>query len=138
MVLTDHNNRPSKEGWKNLSSHKNNKPGEKLSEEFGHDHVKTKKDAEGNTLYRLMDYDEIAKLLNDKNTFCVVPGEELTDRAGHNPVHMSAINTAETIGVKRKATVLETAKADAARVVAHAKAHKRPVFRARPLPNPHR
>ncbi len=128
VVLTDHNNRPTKTGWANLHRHRANDPAGKLAKAFGHDHVVTKKDAKGNTLHRLLDYDAIAKLLNVPGKFAVVPGEELTDGVGYNPVHMNAINTVKTIGVKRLKTVLETAKGDAARARAHEKAHKRPVF----------
>jgi hypothetical protein len=128
VVLTDHNNRPSENGWVNLHKHLANDPAGKLAREFGDAAVVTKKDDEGNTLHRLLSYEEVARLLDNPGRFAVVPGEELTNRAGPNPVHMSAINTAETIGVERATTVLETARADAARVRVHEREHQRPVF----------
>ncbi len=126
VVLTDHNNRPTEEGWKDISRYKAEDPAGTLANEFGHDHVKTKQDAKGKTLHRLLSYDAVSKLVNAHGEFLFIPGEELTSKAGRNPVHMSAINTGKTIGVVQKGTVLETAKANAARARAHEKSYTPP------------
>jgi hypothetical protein len=128
VVLTDHNRRPVESGWTNLRKYRAYDPAGKLAQHFGDSAVVTKQDGEGNTLHRMLSYDEVAELVDVPGKFAAVPGEELTNRAGSNPVHMSAINTVETIGVKRATGVLETAQADAARVRAHEKKHNRPVF----------
>jgi len=129
VVLTDHNKRPTQTGWIDLHKHHANDPDGKLAAEFGQDAVVTKRDKDGKTLHRMLSYDEVAALVDEPGTFAAVPGEELTNRIGPNPVHMSAINTAETIGIQRGSNnVLETAMADAARVRAHERTHNRPVF----------
>lgn len=100
LVLSDHNLLLEGEKWFPISedpkSRLTNARVEELKKTFGEDQVVLKKTEKGSAM-RLSTLAELRRRFEKPDEFLFIQGEEVTDAWGVKPVHINAINVAETV-----------------------------------------
>jgi hypothetical protein len=113
LALSDHNVMSEGERWIALEKVSERSSGDaftKYLERFGESWVETRQNPEdGSEEVRLKPFSEYTTLVNERDRFLMISGEEITDKArnGHR-IHMNATNLGEHIEPPSGADVAET------------------------------
>lgn len=131
LVLSDHNIFQDAERWFPVSEDgtKRLKPVElqQLIEQFGADAVQLR-EVDGKREMRLLTLGELKARFEVSGQFLLVPGEEVTASFDGHPVHINAVNIAETIPSLKRDSVVELLNDTMEAIAAHGEEHNRSVL----------
>ena len=97
LVFTDHNTLANSERWVEIEKTRGGRKAfDKLKGAFPADWIETRTVDEKEEV-RLKRFEEIYARFNQKDTFLLIQGEEISDRFGKAPIHMNASNLVEAI-----------------------------------------
>jgi hypothetical protein len=130
LALSDHNTLSQGQRWIGIGT-VNQRSRESAFpaylERFGHSWVQTR--GEGESLQvRLKPFDEYRALVEERGTFIMIQGEEITGSFERRPIHINATNLAELIPPQAADSVEATIRAVLTEVNAQAEKHGREVL----------
>lgn len=98
ISLSDHNVLAAGEKWKDIPKHPFRQRGFKAYlEKYGTGWVVYKTDTAGRISVKLKTLEEYRPLFEKKDSFLIMPAEEITDRYKGKPVHIGAVNVRELV-----------------------------------------
>ncbi len=109
LVLSDHNLIQAGEDWFPIEPDSRLTPEQVdiLRSQFGADWPEIR-DEDGKLLMRLRTLTELKAQFEGTGKFCIIPGQEVTDRFESKEIHINAINVDEVIRPQRGSSVLST------------------------------
>lgn len=132
LALSDHNVLSEGMRWmplKTVVARADEGALERYRQRFGDSWVETRGEP-GSEDYevRLKPLDEFRYLVEQRDQFIMIPGEEISDRSEGKPVHINATNVAEVISPAGGATVREAMQNNLRAILAHEREHGREVL----------
>ena len=129
LVLSDHNLIQTSEDWFPIApdSRLTLQQVDLLRETFG-DNWPDIRDDDGTSMMRLRTLSELKSQFDVADEFCLIPGEEVTDRFEKKEVHINALNVDEVIRPQRGSSVSSTIQRNLDAIIAFGEAHNQEVL----------
>jgi hypothetical protein len=132
LALTDHNVLSEGTRWmseKKIVARSDEGVVDRYLDRFGEHWVERRASPEnGEAEVRLKPLNEFRSLLEERNRFIMIAGEEISDRSEGKPVHINATNLADVLQPAGGATVREAMQNNLRMILEHAKSHGRSVL----------
>ena len=128
LALSDHNVFQSGQRWSDIQKNKGGQAAfDRYLRHFGSDWVETKTE-DGNKLVRLKPFAEFRTLVEERDQFLMIPGEEITDRYLSAPIHMNFSNISQPIQPQGGENIVDIMKRNVAAVAKQRKETGQPMM----------
>jgi len=128
LVLSDHNILQTGTKWVPVDRTLGRaKALAEYQQRFGEKWVELRQE-HGERMVRLKNLEEIRPLVEEAGQFCLIPGEEISDALGRNPIHLNGINITEMVRPQRGKSVSEVIGRNVRAVQAQQARSGRPMF----------